>query len=129
MQALTRFKLALTEDNPTIRPYVEARWAELVDGNSGSLEPALLILTGVHDRWYRLLNEMKVEDWKRTYFHPEHGRSFTLFEALGTYAWHCTQNRAKNRKEIQRKGGNTHSLAALVLKLLTEEWDYEEWSR
>jgi hypothetical protein len=88
LNAYTRFKLALTEDQPTIKPYEEARWAELRDTQSVSLEVSLALLDALHHRWVGLLRSLSLADYRRTYKHPEHGRIFSLGEALGIYAWH-----------------------------------------
>lgn len=89
MNSLIRFKLTLTEDAPTIRPYYEDRWAMLSDGQDDDLSDSLDLLTALHSKWVKLLNGLTDEDLHLTYVHPEHGQSFTLLEAIGTYAWHC----------------------------------------
>jgi hypothetical protein len=89
LNAYARFKLALTEDRPTIKPYDETRWAELTDARTGDLGPTLLLLEGLHARWVRLLRTLTSVQWERTYFHPEAGQAVRLSEALGSYAWHC----------------------------------------
>lgn len=94
MNALIRFKLALTEDHPTIRPYFEDRWATLVDSTAFPIESSLHIVRGVHMRWSQLLAGMSADDFGRTYFHPEHERSFLLMEVLGNYDWHCRHHLA-----------------------------------
>lgn len=88
MNSLTRLKLALTEDNPTIKPYFEERWAELADSRTMPIEPALSMLEGIHQRWTVLLNNLKENDLKRTFVHPQSGRQFQLDENTGLYAWH-----------------------------------------
>jgi len=87
MNAYIRFKLALTEDAPTIKPYMEKRWAELPDVQSTPLEVSLSLLDSLHDRWVRLLRGLKPEDWKRTFNHPEMG-SMPLEKNLALYSWH-----------------------------------------
>jgi hypothetical protein len=86
-QALIRFKLALTEDEPTIKAYHEDRWAELPDYHGG-IEPSLRLLEGIHVRWMNLMRGMSEEGWARTFFHPEHGHALRLDAVLGMYAWH-----------------------------------------
>lgn len=88
VNAYCRFKLAMTEDDPTIKPYAEALWAELADGTSGPIEPSLAILDGLHSRWSRLLEAFTDSDWHRGFVHPEHGKRFTLGRTLAMYAWH-----------------------------------------
>jgi uncharacterized damage-inducible protein DinB len=87
MNAYIRFKLALTEDEPTIKPYAEDRWAELADTKSTPVEVSLTLLESLHDRWVRLLQSLSTEDWKRTFRHPEMG-AMTLEKTLALYAWH-----------------------------------------
>src|SRR5438067_6130850 len=66
-----RTKLALTEDNPTMKPYNEARWAELPDARHSSVEPSLLLLDGLHERWVLLFESLSPADWSREFIHPE----------------------------------------------------------
>lgn len=88
LNAYTRIKLALTEDEPTIRPYEEARWAELPDARSGPVELSLTLLDVLHQRWVLLLRSLRPDDFRRRFRHPEHGRLFELDEAVAMYAWH-----------------------------------------
>jgi hypothetical protein len=87
MNAYVRFKLALTEENPTIKPYSEARWAELVDGRRAPIETSLLLLESLHHRWVLLLRSLTAGDWSRTFQHPELG-PMTIEKNLALYAWH-----------------------------------------
>ena len=93
MNAFIRFKLALTETDPIIKPYYEALWAELPDSKI-HLESSLNLLKGLHERWRKLLESLDDEDLKRTYVHPEHGRPIPLDEVIGMYAWHCNHHLA-----------------------------------
>jgi uncharacterized damage-inducible protein DinB len=86
--AYVRFKLALTEANPTIKPYDESKWAELPDTKSADIAPSLAMLEAVHARWVTVLKAMADADFTRTFTHPEFRRQFTLGETLGLYAWH-----------------------------------------
>jgi uncharacterized damage-inducible protein DinB len=88
LNALTRFKLALTESNPTIRPYDEARWAELGDVSGTPIEVSLRLLEALHERWVVLLRSIEPLDFERTLFHPERNATMTLDELLALYAWH-----------------------------------------
>ncbi|HEY5061969.1 MAG TPA: putative metal-dependent hydrolase [Gemmatimonadaceae bacterium] len=85
--ALIRFKLGLTENNPTVKPYDEAAWAKLEDARSTPIEISLSLVDGLHDRWIRVLNAMSPADFKRTLNHPENG-VMTLDHLLALYAWH-----------------------------------------
>jgi len=87
MNAYIRFKLALTEDEPTIKPYMEDRWAELPDTRSTPLEVSLALLDALHDRWVRLLRSLQPQDWQRTFRHPELG-VMPLEKTVAMYAWH-----------------------------------------
>jgi hypothetical protein len=87
LNSYVRFKLALTEDEPTIKPYAEDRWAELADTKATPVEVSLTLLESLHDRWVRLLRSLTAEDWKRTFRHPDMG-AMTLEKTLALYAWH-----------------------------------------
>ena len=88
MNAYIRFKLGLTEENPTIKPYNEAAWAEMIDTQTLPINLSLTILHALHTRWYLILKNMHREELERTVFHPEYKKEFTLWELLGLYAWH-----------------------------------------
>ena len=88
MNAYVRTKLALTEDEPTIKPYDEARWAELPDGKTSPIEPSLAILENLHKRWVLLLKSLSAADWSRKYGHPEWTKPMSLDDTLALYAWH-----------------------------------------
>jgi uncharacterized damage-inducible protein DinB len=83
-----RFRLALTEDNPTIKPYDQKRWAELVDARTAPIEPSLTMLDALHLRWVLLLEELTPADLERTFNHPERERPMPLWRNLALYAWH-----------------------------------------
>ncbi len=87
MNAYIRFKLGLTEDDPTIKPYMEDRWAVTEDVSSTPLDVSLALLDPLHDRWVRLLRTIKPADWKRTFKHPELGK-VSLEKSLALYGWH-----------------------------------------
>ena len=87
LNAYVRFKLALTEDQPQIKPYDESLWAELPDARAGSIEPSLALLEHLHERWVRLLRAMTPADFAREYRHPESGLQ-SLARVAGLYAWH-----------------------------------------
>ncbi len=87
LNAYIRFKLALTEEEPTIKPYAEDRWAQLADTQSTPVEVSLAMLDSLHTRWMKLLRSLKPEEWKRTFRHPELGL-MPLEKNLALYAWH-----------------------------------------
>lgn len=88
VNAYTRFRLALTEDHPTVRPYDEAAWAELPDVFDTPIETSLSILDGIHERWVRLVRALKPEQFARTVQHPEGNRTMSLDRLLNEYSWH-----------------------------------------
>lgn len=101
MNAYIRFKLALTEDEPTIKPYMEDRWAELADVRSTPPAVSLALLDSLHNRWVRLLHTLRPEDWKRTFRHPELG-VVSLEKNLAIYAWHGRHHTA-HITELRRR--------------------------
>ncbi|MEO6132969.1 MAG: YfiT family bacillithiol transferase [Saprospiraceae bacterium] len=88
MNAYIRFKLALTEDNPVIKPYKEAEWAKLPDSKL-SPDVSLSLLEGVHKRWVTMMDYMNESQWELGFTHPEHNRFMVLNKAVAMYAWHC----------------------------------------
>ena len=89
MNAYIRFKLGLTEDNPTIRPYDEVQWAELKDSLELPVNISLTLLHALHSRWYHMLKNISTEDLiNKTVYHPGSKKQFTLWNLLGMYAWH-----------------------------------------
>jgi hypothetical protein len=103
LNAYIRFKLALTEDEPTIKPYFEDRWANLADTRATPVEVSLALMDNLHDRWVRLLRSLQVEDWKRTFRHPELG-VVSLDKNLGIYAWHGRHHVAHITSLRERNG-------------------------
>lgn len=97
INSFVRFKLALTEDNPTIKPYAEDLWAELADTKTMPIAPSLQILEGVHWRWVVILKSLSANDLQRTFYHPENQKNSTLAETIGLYAWHCKHHKAHVR--------------------------------
>jgi len=104
LNAYTRFKLALTEDEPTIKPYNEAAWAELADSRKVPIDVSLDLLDALHLRWVALLRSMDTDDFNRGFRHPEHGRVLTLKQMLGSYAWHGRHHVAHITSLKKREG-------------------------
>lgn len=88
MNAYIRFKQAITEDVPVIRPYQEELWAETEDAKSGDIQMSVALLTALHQRWVVFLKTLEIEDYQRKYIHPAQGKELTLANMLGMYAWH-----------------------------------------
>ena len=103
MNAYIRFKLALTEDWPTIKPYREDLWAQLADARTMPVDVSLDLLKALHRRWVTLLESLSTADWRRGYVHPEMGRQ-TLDEALTLYNWHSRHHTAHITELRKRMG-------------------------
>lgn len=103
LQAYIRCKLALTENNPTIKPYDEAGWAALADSNR-PIGGSLGLLDHLHERWVALLSSLPAESFGRTYFHPQSERQVTLDGVVATYAWHGAHHVA-HVTELRRREG------------------------
>ncbi len=93
MNAIIRFKLALTEDKPRITAYAQAAWANMPDIQLNP-EVSLSILEGIHQRWVAVLETLPGEAWQREFLHPEFEKPVRLFQALAMYAWHCRHHLA-----------------------------------
>jgi hypothetical protein len=103
MHSYIRFKFALTEDEPTIKPYDESRWAELIDSRTAPIEPSLNLLEGLHHRWTLWLRSLSAEDVKRKFHHPELG-TLTIDQYIALYAWHGAHHVAHITSLRERKG-------------------------
>ena len=103
LNAYIRFRLALTEEVPTIKPYEEAIWAELPDAKAGPIEPSLSLLDGLHTRWALLLRSLSDAEFARSFNHPEMGQK-RLDWILGMYAWHSRHHLAQIRNLRKRQG-------------------------
>jgi hypothetical protein len=103
MNAYIRFKMALTEDNPTIKPYMENLWAELSDSQTTPPEVSLELLDMLHKRWIQLLRSIKPVQWNITFRHPDLG-TVSLEKNLALYAWHGKHHVAHVTKLRKRMG-------------------------
>jgi uncharacterized damage-inducible protein DinB len=103
LNAFCRFKLALTEQHPTIKPYSQDAWAATADSLRADPRDSVQILAGLHARWSALLSAMAPEDFARTFQHPESG-SRTLLSLLQLYAWHGRHHVAQVQALRERKG-------------------------
>jgi hypothetical protein len=88
LNGYVRLRLALTEDQPTIKPYDESAWSNLSESRTTNVQISLQLLEALHARLVCTLETMSESEFARTYFHPEHQRLFSLGEFLGNYAWH-----------------------------------------
>ena len=103
LNAYTRFRLALTEEEPLIKPYDEAAWALLSDARTGPVDVSLALLVALHSRWVALMRAMDGAQWQRAFRHPERGR-LRLDQALALYAWHGRHHVAHIQRTRERSG-------------------------
>ena len=103
MNSYVRMRLALTEDEPTIRPYFEDRWAKLPDASRAPVGLSLDLLEALHGRWVFMLRGIEPEQWIRTFRHPERGTA-TLQANLALYAWHGRHHVAQITSLRARQG-------------------------
>jgi|SRR5665647_246528 len=94
INAYTRFKLGLTEDNPIIKPYDQDAWANLSDTKKLPINISLTLLHALHTRWYQLMDDIDESQWQRTIYHPERKTEITLWNLLKSYAWHSRHHTA-----------------------------------
>ncbi len=88
LQAYSRFKLVLTEERPTIKPYFEDRWAELADTKDTPIAVSIDLLKALHQRWTILMRSMSRKDFDKSYIHPDYGKEYTLGAVCKLYDWH-----------------------------------------
>jgi uncharacterized damage-inducible protein DinB len=103
MNSYVRFHWALTEDQPVIKAYHEAAWAELPYLQNLAIDTSLTLLSSIHQRWVDLLKSLTKEDLKRTLIHPENKETFLLQELIGMYAWHGEHHLAQITQLKKRK--------------------------
>ena len=102
INAYIRFKLALTENNPVIKPYDQEAWALLSDTKNLPINISLTLLHALHTRWYQLMYNMTEDQWQRTIYHPERKKNLTLWELLKSYSWHSLHHTAHITKLRER---------------------------
>jgi hypothetical protein len=100
MNSYIRFKLILTEENASVRPYDQNAFAELPDASDANIEDSLLILEGLHARWARMMDN--ISDWDKAGFHPELKKTITLDSLLNIYSNHCDAH-TKQIQEVMDK--------------------------
>lgn len=104
MNAYTRFKLGITENNPTIKTYDEKEWAKLSDSANLPVNISITLLHALHIRWVEVLMAMTEADYKREVYHPEHKTHLSLWYLLGMYAWHGKHHVAHVTSLRERQG-------------------------
>jgi hypothetical protein len=103
MNAFIRFKLTLTEEKPTIRPYQEALWAQLADSRM-PVSPSLKLIEGLHARMAELWKILSAADLQKRYVHPQYQTEYSLAEAMALYDWHSRHHLAHITVLKKQKG-------------------------
>jgi len=103
MNSYVRFRLAITEDNPTVGTYDEALWAELPDASQLPVEMSLVILDALHPRWVAFLRDLSSDQFRRTVDHPEIGQ-IAVDTLLEIYGWHCPHHEGHITQLRAREG-------------------------
>ncbi len=106
MNAFIRFKLGLTEHNPTIKTYDQEAWANLSDSKKLPVNISTTFLFSLHARWYQLMEDMEESEWQRTIYHPEREMEMTMWDLLKSYAWHSRHHVAHILQLREREGWN-----------------------
>ena len=106
INAFMRFKLALTEDNPTIKPYDQQAFTQLSDVKNIPINVSLTLLYALHARMLEVLKNIKEDEWNCTVVHPEYGKQMSVWYLLGQYAWHGKHHTAHINKLRERMGWN-----------------------
>jgi hypothetical protein len=106
MNAFIRCKLALTEENPTIKPYDQDAWVSREDVSQVPVNISITLLHALHHRWYELLKSLTEQEWKRTVYHPEQQREISIWNILLIYAWHGKHHAAHVTNLREEKGWN-----------------------
>ncbi len=104
MNSFVRFKLIITEENPTIRPYTQEKWAKTADAINEDIMDSIAILEGIHKRLVTLLKSLSTEQKQRTFIHPEYNKQLTLIWMVGLYAWHSSHHLAHIEQALEHKG-------------------------
>src|SRR5262249_16835206 len=103
MNSYIRFRFALTENEPTIKAYDEAVWAQLIDARTAPIEASLRLLEGLHERWTLLIRSLSTDDVKRQFHHPELG-TVSIDQYIALYAWHGAHHVSHITSLRERKG-------------------------
>lgn len=103
INSYVRFKLAVTEDNPTIKPWEQSDWAVLEDAMKLPVDVSVKLLENLHIRWVAFLRSMSADDMKRTFLHPE-GGIVSVEQNIWNYSWHSLHHIAQISSSLARKG-------------------------
>jgi len=101
MNSFVRFKLCLTEDLPTIKPYIESKWAELPDAIEPDITNSIKLIEGLHARWTVLLKSLDNSTLSKQYIHPDKDKPINLAETIAIYSWHCNHHLAHIKQALE----------------------------
>lgn len=104
LNCLMRVKLSLTEDEPTIKPYLESKWSELPDSREDNLSASIQILKGVHHKLNILLRSLTETELQLKYIHPQYGTTYSIMQVIALYSWHCNHHYAHMEQAIASEG-------------------------
>jgi hypothetical protein len=104
MNAYIRFKLAITENRPSIKPYREDLWAECEEAKHSPIEDSLDLLDALHRRWVAFLRTLEPGDFLNTYYHPANDKEYDLGVVLSLYVWHGEHHLAHINETIKNRG-------------------------
>jgi hypothetical protein len=104
MNSFIRFKLSLTEDTPTITPYRQDKWVEMVDSTHTDIFDSIKILDGLHSRWITMLKALNSDELIKEFIHPENNRRFSIGETIALYAWHSNHHLEHIKQAIKYSG-------------------------
>ena len=106
INAYVRFKLGLTEENPTVKAYGQDAWATLSDSKKLPVNLSITLLHALHARWCQLMEDMSENQWQRTVYHSERKINLSLWDLLKSYAWHSRHHTAQILNLRERNGWN-----------------------
>ncbi|WP_034923369.1 YfiT family bacillithiol transferase [Gillisia sp. CAL575] len=101
MNSFIRFKLCLTEELPSIKPYNESKWAELPDAAEADISTSLKLIEGLHARWTVLLKSLNASDLNKKYIHPDKEQPLNLADSIAIYSWHCNHHLAHIKQALE----------------------------
>lgn len=105
MNSFIRFKLCLTEELPTIKPFNDSKWAELPDATEADISTSLKLIEGLHARWTILLKSLDASELNKQYVHPDKQQPLSLLDSIALYAWHGNHHLAHIKQALENNKG------------------------
>ncbi len=106
MNSFIRFKLCLTEELPTIKPFNDSKWAELPDATEADISTSLKLIEGLHARWTILLKSLDASELSKQYIHPDKQQPLSLLDSIALYAWHGNHHLAHIKQALENNKGD-----------------------